>query len=141
MFAQRRNPALAYAKVGLETGVASADPVKLILMLFDGALLAISSATQHMEHEEVASKGKAIAHAISIIDGGLKASLDVKAGGDLAEQLDALYEYMCSRLAYANLKNSKPALDEVSQLLGELKGAWEEIAKKPVAHSQNQVAA
>ena len=141
MFGSPRNAASAYAKVGMETGVTASDPHKLIVMLFDGALLALSLAGQHMREKKIAEKGKAISHAISIIEGGLKGSLNIKAGGEIAEKLAALYDYMCTRLLYANLKNSTAALDEVSRLLSELKGAWEEIAKKPVVHSENRVAA
>ena len=54
-------------------------------------------------------------------------AVDMKAGGDLAQKLDALYEYMCLRLLMANLKNDPEPLDEVSSLLNELKGAWVEI--------------
>lgn len=141
MFANQGNPALAYAKVGMETGVLAADPHKLILMLFDGALLAISKARLHMQRKEIAEKGRAISNAIDIIANGLKASLDMDVGGDLAEKLAALYDYMCHRLLYANLENNDAALVEVSHLLGEIKGGWEEIAGNPAAHSPNQAAA
>ena len=117
----------AYANVGLETGVSTADPHKLILLLYQGALLAISSAKNQILRKEIAAKGKSISHAITIIDEGLKSSLDKNAGGDLALNLSALYDYMNQRLLIANLKNDTAVLDEVSRLLTELKGAWEEI--------------
>ena len=117
----------AYANVGLETSVAAADPHKLILLLYQGALLAISSAKNQMLRKEIAAKGKSISHAILIIDAGLKSSLDKNAGGELAQNLSALYDYMNQRLLIANLKNDTAALDEVSGLLTDLKGAWEEI--------------
>jgi flagellar protein FliS len=117
----------SYAKVGMDTSVTSADPHKLILLLFQGALLAISSARNQMIRKETAAKGKSISHAILIIDEGLKCSLDKKTGGELAQNLSALYDYMNQRLLVANLKNDLAALDEVSNLLSELKGAWEDI--------------
>jgi len=117
----------AYAKAGTDVSVAAADPHKLILMLFQGALLAISSAKNQMQQKDVAAKGKSISHAIMIIDEGLKNSLNVNVGGELAQNLSALYGYMIQRLLIANLKNDVAALDEVSGLLSELKGAWEEI--------------
>ena len=64
---------------------------------------------------------------IEIINDGLKLSLDYEAGGDLAQKLAALYDYMTSRLLYANLHSSRPALDEVAGLLRDIKGAWESI--------------
>jgi flagellar protein FliS len=77
--------------------------------------------------EETAAKGASISKAITIIDEGLKACLDKSAGGELAQNLSSLYDYMNQRLLIANLKNDTGILDEVSQLLTELKGAWESI--------------
>lgn len=127
MFATRHSAARAYASVGLETDVAAADPHKLVLMLFEGALLAITQARMHMEQKNIAAKGEAVSKAISIIDQGLKASLDVKAGGAMAEKLHALYEYMCHRLVLANLDNRQDILEEVARLLRDLHGAWASI--------------
>ena len=119
--------AAAYSAVGVETGVSTADPHKLILMLFEGAILQIGTAAIALENKDVPAKGAAISKAIEIILNGLKVSLDYEAGGDLAEKLGALYDYMTSRLLYANLHSSRPALDEVAGLLRDIKGAWESI--------------
>lgn len=123
------NPTAAYAKVGIETGVAAADPHQLIVMLFDGALLAVNKAVIALEADDLAAKGKAISHAIAIIGEGLKASLDMNAGGELAQRLAALYDYMIDRLVYANAQKNPAALTEVGGLLRELKDAWEGIAE------------
>jgi len=135
MFAAMHNPMAAYKKVGIETGVETADPHKLIQMLFEGALLSVASASLHMQRLEnaadVARKGEAISKAINIITNGLKASLDQEAGGELAGRLGALYDYMSARLLHANIHNQPAVLDEVSHLLAELKGAWEQIGSKP----------
>jgi flagellar protein FliS len=141
MFATLSKPQLAYATVGLETGIASASPHKLILMLFDGALVAISSASRHMQQQQIAEKGSDISRAIDIVTNGLKASLDVDAGGELADKLAALYDYMAGRLLYANLHNSPAALEEVRNLLQDIRGAWEEIADDPAVLSSNKAAA
>ena len=121
------NRASAYSKVGVETGVSAADPHKLILMLFDGAILAVSAASTAMAQKDIAAKGQAASKAIEIITNGLKASLDTNAGGELAERLAALYDYMGERLLYANLHGNPAALDEVSSLLHGLREAWQEI--------------
>jgi len=118
----------AYKNVGLESGVASADPHKLILMLYQGAILAIASAKNQILRKQISEKGSSITKAIKIIDEGLKACLDVKAGGEIATNLSELYDYMNQRLLIANLKNDLAILDEVSVLLAELKGAWESIS-------------
>ena len=123
----------AYAKVELDAVVAAADSHKLILLLYQGALLAISAARGHMLKKDVAAKGKSISHAIMIINEGLLNSLDKKAGGELAQNMAALYEYMCNRLLVANMKDDIAALDEVSKLLSELKEAWEGIRPAAVA--------
>ena len=127
MFGMMRNPAESYAKVGVDAAVETADPHRLILMLFDGATVAISLARIHMENGQIADKGAAISKAIDLITNGLAASLDKEAGGELAERLAALYEYMAQRLLFANLKNSVAALDEVSELLTGLRDAWAQI--------------
>jgi len=116
-----------YKNVGLESGVAAADPHKLILMLYQGALLAIASAKNQILRKQIAAKGASISKAIKIIDEGLKACLDVEAGGEIGKNLFDLYDYMNQRLLIANLKNDIAILDEVSGLLSELKGAWESI--------------
>lgn len=124
------NPVTAlntYKNVGIESGVAAADPHKLILMLYQGALLAIASAKNQILRKQISEKGSSITKAIKIIDEGLKACLDVKAGGEIGKNLYDLYDYMNQRLLIANLKNDTAILDEVSTLLGELKGAWESI--------------
>jgi len=135
------SPSQAYSKVSVDNGVMTASPHKLIQMLFDGALLAVADARSSMSKREVAKKGAAISRAIEIISNGLKASLDFNTGGDLAERLGSLYDYMCDRLFHANLHNDAAALQEVSTLLTELKSAWEEIADDPAVLSQNRDAA
>ena len=133
MFGTRQDGVNAYAKVGIETGVTSASPHKLIVMLFDGALVSVSTAITHMKAGNISAKGKAISKAIMIIDSGLRASLDKKVGGEIAEGLDALYEYMASRLLQANLKNQVDILEEVQRLLTDLRGAWNAIGDSPAA--------
>lgn len=125
----------SYAKVGLETGVAAASPHKLIVMLFDGALVAIRNASMHMKAGEIARKGAAISKAIAIVENGLRASLDPVAGGAIAVSLDQLYDYIGRRLLSANLANDPAILDEVHALLLDLKGAWDAIGEQPAASS------
>lgn len=127
MFGSPRSGASAYAAVGIETGVAAASPHKLIVMLFEGAMVAITSAIQQIQAGDLAGKIRSISKAISIIDGGLRASLDRKVGGEVALNLDALYEYMTNRLVVANANNQVDILEEIYQLLSGLKGAWESI--------------
>lgn len=127
MFGFGQRSAEAYSQVGLETSVQTADPYRLILLLFEGARDAILLARSAMEQKQIEARGLAISKAIDIITNGLKASLDQEQGGDLAGQLADLYEYMTIRLLHANLKNDKAVLEEVLLLLEEIHSAWREI--------------
>lgn len=141
MFGSTKAGASAYATVGMETGVVAASPHKLVVMLFEGAMVAISSAIQHMRAGDIPAKGQAISKAITIIDSGLRASLDKKVGGEVALNLDALYEYMSSRLVIANVKNQESVLEEIYQLLKGLKDAWESIGPQASPTPQSPAAA
>lgn len=127
------NPgARAYARVGIESAVMSATPQQLLTMLFDGAKAAIGMARHHMAQRDIVAKGNAISKAVSIIDSGLKASLDAEAGGsagaELAANLAALYDYINQRLLFANLHNDPAMLDEAERLLENIASAWREIS-------------
>lgn len=122
----------AYNKVGVESGVAGADPHKLISMLYQGALLAIANGKNGILRRDIPAKGKAITHAILIIGDGLNASLNKDVGGELALSLSALYDYMCQRLVVANLNNDMAILEEVAGLLSGLKEAWDSIRPQTI---------
>ncbi|HEU4372952.1 MAG TPA: flagellar export chaperone FliS [Telluria sp.] len=127
MFGSSLKGASSYAKVGLETGVVASSPHQLIVMLFDGALVSLRAGLTHMKAGEIAKKGMAISKAILIIENGLRASLDKNAGGQIADSLDKLYDYMGRRLLMANVSNQPEILEEVIALLADLKGAWDAI--------------
>jgi flagellar protein FliS len=135
MFGSSAQGASAYAKVGIETGVIAASPHKLIVMLYDGAIVSLSNALYQIEHNETAAKGKSISKAIAIIENGLRASLDKKVGGEISTSLDSLYEYMSQQLLMANLKNDTDAIKNVVNLLRDLKATWEAIS--PEQKNQN----
>lgn len=127
MFGSSPKGANAYAQVGVETGVVAANPHQLILMLFDGAISAVKNAIDGMQAGNIEAKGNAISKAIMIIDNGLRASLNKEVGGQIAENLDSLYEYMSRRLLTANLRNDVSILQEVLLRLQDIKSAWGEI--------------
>lgn len=141
MFGTNSRGVNAYAKVGLETGVSAASPHKLIVMLYDGALAAIATAAVQMGAGNIQEKGKAISKAIQIIDNGLRASLDKEVGGEIAANLDALYEYMSNRLLHANLNNDQQALEEVRGLLADLRDTWNQIGGTVAQTTNTQPAA
>ncbi|MEF8752114.1 MAG: flagellar export chaperone FliS [Candidatus Accumulibacter necessarius] len=128
MFGSARNAISAYQKVGVDAAIEVADPHRLILLLFAGAQAAIGNARAAMKQQQIAAKGEAISKAVDIISNGLKVSLDLEQGGEIAGQLDALYDYLVLRLLRANLDNDLSALEEVAGLLEEIHGAWREIS-------------
>lgn len=121
------NPIAAYKQVNLDMNVESSDPHRLILLLFNGVKSALVAASLHLENGDLPQKGLMISKAIDIINNGLKVSLDVAKGGSLAANLAALYDYMTTRLLYANMKNDPEAIKEVQGLLNEIHSAWEAI--------------
>ncbi|MCD7099424.1 flagellar export chaperone FliS [Stenotrophomonas sp. MMGLT7] len=126
MYGSSRQFAEQYRKVGVSTSVTDADPHKLIALLFDGACQRIRQAQAGIAQGDLARKGKAIGEACAII-GHLNGSLDHEAGGEIAGNLSALYDYLIHRLTEANLHNDESALAESLQLLGEIDSAWNAI--------------
>ena len=117
----------AYQQVRSRGGAESADPHGLITLLLDGALERIVQARGHMQRSEIAAKGEAISRCIKII-GGLRDSLDSKVDPVLVDRLDSLYEYMSRRLVQANVRNDTSILDEVSNLLSQVRNSWVKVA-------------
>ncbi|GGX80146.1 flagellar protein FliS [Litchfieldella qijiaojingensis] len=117
----------AYAKVGVESGVMSATPHQLIVMLFDGALTSIRAARLHLNEGNIQEKGKAISKALDIVNNGLLAALDAERGGEVAERLASLYDYIARLLLSANLHNDEKSLEEAARLLEDIGSAWREI--------------
>ncbi|EEP89684.1 hypothetical protein ykris0001_38050 [Yersinia kristensenii ATCC 33638] len=105
----------------------SASPHQLIVMLFDGAQSALVRARILMNQKDIPAKGAAISKAIDIINNGLNAGLDLEKGGEMAENLSALYDYMSRRLLHANLHNDEQAITEVLALLENIADAWRQI--------------
>jgi len=113
----------AYRNVGAQSAVMDSSPHQLVLMLIDGAIEKTASAMGRMLYGETAEKGRLISGSITIID-SLRASLDHQVGGELAANLDGLYDYLGRRLLEGNLQNDSQALTEVISLLKEIREAW-----------------
>ncbi|KAJ9432707.1 MULTISPECIES: flagellar export chaperone FliS [Enterobacterales] len=119
----------AYAKIGVESSVMSANQQQLITLLFDGAISALVRARLFMQDNNIQGKGNSISKAINIIEGGLKQGLDEQSGDDLTDNLLGLYSYMVRRLVQANLRNDVEALEEVEGLLRNIADAWKEVVQ------------
>ena len=120
--------ARTYARVGLETEVLSAQPERLISLLFRGARRAIAQARMHMNEGRVGERGQAISRAIDIVDSGLKAVVDKERGGEVAQNLITAYELVIHNLLQANLNNDPAKLDSADRLLADLADAWQTAA-------------
>ncbi|MBV1884953.1 MAG: flagellar export chaperone FliS [Gammaproteobacteria bacterium] len=118
----------SYKVVGNQTGVVDANPHRLIQMLFEGALDRLNMAKGFIEHDNIEARSIYINKAISII-GGLQSSLNNEAGGEIADNLDSLYDYLMRRLYDANRQNSIEMVEEVLVLLKEIKSGWDSISE------------
>lgn len=131
MSAYQMNSALNQYRQNSVVGAIESDPRKLIEMLLAGAIERLSHARGCMLRRETAQKHHYISSAISIIE-HLRLIIDLPAGGEIAQNLMRLYEYMLGRLPAANVSDDPAPLDEVAGLLREIKGAWDSM---PTPHS------
>ena len=116
-----------YQQVNVQAQVSDASPHRLIQMLMEGGLERMAQAQGAMMREQGSLKGELISKSIGII-GGLREALDPSRGGEVAVNLDRLYEYMIARLIHANKANDPAVLTEVAGLLREVKSGWDAIA-------------
>lgn len=117
-----------YQTVNTHAQALEASPHRLIQMLMEGGISRLAQAKGAMERNQTALKGELIGKAIGII-GGLREGLDLQQGGEVAMNLDSLYEYMVSRLVEANVQNEPELLDEVAALLRNVKSGWDAIGQ------------
>lgn len=118
-----------YNQVSNHSGVTDADPHRLVQMLLEGVLGKLAIVKGMMTRGELAKKGEVIGQAMAIV-GGLRSSLNMSAGGELADNLDSLYDYIERRLLTANLKNDIDMVIEVTNLLREIKSGWDAIPEE-----------
>lgn len=116
----------AYKVTKTQTAIEDASPHRLIAMLLDGALDRVAEALGAMKRGEIATTGEAIGKAISIVD-SLRVSLNPEVGGEVAENLGQLYEYMTRRLLEASATKDADMLAEIAGLLKEIKVAWDQV--------------
>ncbi|MEQ6885990.1 flagellar export chaperone FliS [Salicola sp. Rm-C-2C1-2] len=125
------NALQAYQQVNTQTSITDADPHKLIQLLLDGALERINMAKNRIQAKDYAGKGNLIGKTMEII-GGLRGALDFEQGGELAANLEALYDYMERGLLEASVRNDVEKLDEIAGLLRTIKEGWEGIREEAV---------
>jgi len=125
-----------YARAYKSVAVTTATPGQLVLMLFDGALRFISGALHGFEQENF-SRRIEIVHTNSIktqkILRELQCSLDLKQGGEFAQRMYALYDFMIDQLMKSNISKDPEPMLVVQDLLGQIRGAWSEMLEQSVA--------
>ncbi len=115
-----------YKAIELQTRIETASPHELIDLLLQGARSHIATAQGNIQRNQIKEKGEHIGKAISIIE-GLKMSLNHDKGGEIAENLLQLYDYVQQILLKANLKNDEDLLAQSNMLLAEVHQAWQAI--------------
>jgi flagellar protein FliS len=122
----RHSGVAAYQSISTHGGVSGADPHRLVLMLMDGALDRMAVARGCLERNQrgdVGRKAQLLSQCMRIV-AELRGSLNLKDGGELANNLNDLYDYMWRQLLRANADNNVGCLNEVMSLLGEIRSAW-----------------
>ncbi|QBQ54616.1 flagellar export chaperone FliS [Nitrosococcus wardiae] len=137
----RKGALQQYRQIGAQSAVTGANPHRLIQMLLEGVLEKIAVAKGAMARNDVTQKCTHISGAINIVD-GLQSSLNHDQGGEIAANLDRLYDYVVRRLLEANLYNDGAMLEEVTYLLNEVKKGWDAIstAHSPMAYESSGTA-
>lgn len=118
--------AQSYGSIQLVTGVATADNVQLIQMLFDGLTESLAAARGHIENASIEEKSKALARAGRIVV-GLQSALDFDRGGELAHNLNDLYGYLTRRILHVNAYNDLQTLAEITGLVRDVSEAWQSL--------------
>ncbi len=131
--------AAAYKKVGNQSGAEFASPHRLIQMLLEGALEKMFLAKSHLERGDIAGKSENINWALRII-GGLQASLDETKGGEIAETLGSLYNFVVGHLSQANAQNDPSMIDECIEIIKNIKEGWDGISEEAEKIQQQQSA-
>jgi len=125
-----------YRQVGISTAVESASSHRLVAMLYDGLLEALAEARGAIASRDIEAKCRALTRAGRIVEEGLRAGLNLEAGGSMGQQLNQLYTYVSGRILQANLKSDVAAIDECRRLIEPLREAWRQIGAQVAAPAQ-----
>jgi flagellar protein FliS len=115
-----------YGKIKDDTQTMYASPHQLMLMLFDGAIESMSFTIGAIQKNDLALRSKQSTRSITIIN-GMRECLDMQAGGELADNLYALYQYMAQELFRAGIKNDSDTIQNIQTMLKDIRGSWEKI--------------
>lgn len=129
------------AKSYQQTKVLTANPLRLVLMCYDGAISSLKLARERYEAKDFEAKSRALQKALDIIN-ELASSLDMKRGGEIARNLRSLYAYMTQALTEADLKREPAVFGRIAAMLEELESGWKTLAgaTEPARPAAPQVA-
>ena len=115
-----------YGQMKNDTQTMYASPHQLVLMLFDGAIEAMSMTIGAIQHKNIELRSKQSTRAIAIIN-GMRECLDMESGGELADNLYSLYQYMAQELFRAGIKNDVETIQGIQNMLKDIRDSWEKI--------------
>lgn len=125
--------AVAYKQVEIGTS----DNVRIVTMLYEGAINFIKIAKKKLQSGDIAGKGVYIGKATSIV-GELSSSLNMEAGGEIARNLGRLYDFVLEKLLQGNMNNDSQALENAEEVLRILLGGWKKLeSNTPRLGNQN----
>ena len=119
--------AAAYRNVAIDSRAQQHDQYQLVVMMFETTLECLAAARGAIQQGDVELKIKKIGQAIRIVQEGLRTSLDMDNGGELAANLASLYDYCVLRMTQANASNDEAKLEEVANLIKPVAEAWNQM--------------
>lgn len=133
MTSHHHKAASAYRNVGLQTRAPQQDQYQLVVMMFEAVLENLNRARGAIEQHDIPTKIDCITKAMRIVQEGLRTSLDLENGGELAANLANLYDYCVMRMTQANAGNDTSMLLEVAGLIQQVADAWKELRQSSTA--------
>jgi flagellar secretion chaperone FliS len=121
-----------------DVAVRTANPVQLVVILYDSAIQAIQEAEEHLRRKDIPNRSRSINRALSILS-ELQASLNFQDGGEIATSLERLYVYMKQQIFKSTVEQNPQPLAEVSRLLDNLRSAWREVSAQLQSFEASQV--
>lgn len=109
--------------------VMTADRVRLVIMLYEGAIRFNRRAKDAIEKGNSDARASSINRSIEIIS-ELLGALNFEEGGEIARNLQALYQFSIEQLMLANAKNDARPIEAVNRVMAELKAGWDHIASQ-----------